>query len=81
MKTIFLAAAAVLCISAGVAYAGGGEGEESGGTVPDTFFTQLPGALPQYGPQPNNVAVTNQFVSPPADTAVVTRPANPNNSG
>jgi hypothetical protein len=41
MKTILLAAAAMLCIGVGVAYAESGDDE--GGTIPNTFFTELPG--------------------------------------
>ncbi len=42
MRTLFLAAAAALTLTAGVAYAGEGEG-----TVANTQFTQLPGVLAQ----------------------------------
>ena len=37
MKTILLAAAAMLCIGVGVAYADGGDDE--GGAVANTFFS------------------------------------------
>jgi hypothetical protein len=82
MKTMFLAAAAVLCISAGVAYAGdGGEGGESGGTIPNSYFTELPGALPQYGPQPNDVAVTNQYQYAPLSAKTAVAVPSTNNGG
>ncbi len=42
MKTLFLAAAAALTLTAGVAYA-----DEGDGTVANTRFTQLPGVLAQ----------------------------------
>src|ERR1700749_2543081 len=45
MKTaVLLAASAMLCIGVGVAYADGGDDE--GGTVANTFFTELPGVVP-----------------------------------
>ena len=43
MKTILLAASATLCIGVGVAYADGGDDE--GGAVANTFFTELPGVV------------------------------------
>ena len=42
MKTIFLAAAAVLALGASSAFADGGEG-----TKPNTLFTELPGVVAQ----------------------------------
>jgi hypothetical protein len=41
MKTLMLAAAAALSLSAGVAYA------NEGGPVANTFFTELPGVVAQ----------------------------------
>jgi hypothetical protein len=42
MKTTLLAAAAALSLGAGAAYADGDQG-----TVPNTFFTELPGVVAQ----------------------------------
>ena len=57
MKTaVLLAASAMLCIGVGVAYADGGDDE--GGTVANTFFTELPGVVPTApGALPNNAEV------------------------
>jgi hypothetical protein len=57
MKTaVLLAASAMLCIGVGVAYADGGDDE--GGTVANTFFTELPGVVPTApGAILNDVAV------------------------
>ena len=41
MKTMLLAASAALSLGIGSAYA-----DSSGGTIPNTFFTQLPGVTP-----------------------------------
>ena len=41
MKTMLLAAAAALSLGIGSAYA-----DSVGGTIPNTFFTQLPGVSP-----------------------------------
>ena len=43
MKTMLLAAAAALSLGIGSAYA---DSNSSGGTIPNTFFTQLPGVSP-----------------------------------
>ena len=43
MKTMLLAAAAALSLGIGSAYA---DSNSSGGTIPNTFFTQLPGVNP-----------------------------------
>lgn len=57
MKTMLLAAAAVLALGAGAAYAEGeGGAGEDGGTIPNTYFTELPGVDAQQGQQPNDVA-------------------------
>ena len=53
MKTMMLAAAAVLALGVGAAFAGEGEGE---GTIPNTFFTQLPGVAAQAPSQRATVA-------------------------
>jgi hypothetical protein len=42
MRTTLLAATAALSLSASAAYADGGQG-----TVPNTFFTELPGVVAQ----------------------------------
>jgi|HubBroStandDraft_6_1064221.scaffolds.fasta_scaffold553509_2 hypothetical protein len=57
MKTaVLLAASAMLCIGVGAAYADSGDDE--GGTVANTFFTELPGVVPTApGAIPNDVAV------------------------
>ena len=55
MKTMFLAAAAVLSLGVGSAYANGG------GPVANTLFTELPGVIAQAPVQPAPSAVaTNQ---------------------
>ncbi len=75
MKTMFLAAAAVLCLGVGAAYADGGDDE--GGGIPNTYFTELPGVVATAtGQQPNDVAVNSQDANPPANTAVVLPPTN-----
>ncbi len=55
MKTMFLAAAAALCLGVGTAHAD--QGEDSGATEPNSFFTELPGevATPP-GARPNDAA-------------------------
>lgn len=47
MKTMILAAAAALSLGIGSAFA-----DSTGGTIPNTFFTQLPGVSPTL-PAPN----------------------------
>ncbi len=75
MKTMLLVAAAVLSLGAGAAYAQseGGAGED-GGTIPNTFFTELPGVDAQQGEQPNNVAV-NAPAAPTNSAAAVLAPS------
>ena len=75
MKTILLAAAAMLCIGVGVAYADGGDDE--GGAVANTFFSELPGVLPTApGAPPNNVAVNGyQTMTHPTTTSSATQRA------
>jgi hypothetical protein len=53
MKTTILAAAAVLSLGAGSAYA---DANSTGGQVPNTFFTLLPGVIANAPAQ--NVATT-----------------------
>ncbi|MGC1409444.1 MAG: hypothetical protein WA864_10925 [Acetobacteraceae bacterium] len=69
MKTILLAAAAMLCIGVGVAYAESGDDE--GGTIPNTFFTELPGVISTApGAPPNNFAVNgSQTMTQPTATS------------
>lgn len=75
MKTMLLAAAAVLSLGVGAAYAeGDGGAGEDGGTVPNTFFTELPGVDAQQGRLPNNVAV-NAPAAPTNHAAVVVAPS------
>ena len=60
MKTMMLAAAAVLSLGIGSAYADGGEGPTA-----DTFFTELPGVIarPQVQQAPSALAA-NQSGAP-----------------
>lgn len=56
MKTLLLAAAAMLCLSIGTAYADSGDDE--GGTIANTLFTELPGVVSTApGALPNDAAV------------------------
>ena len=62
MKTMMLAAAAVLALGVGSAFAG-----ESDGTVANTFFTKLPGVVAQAPSQQVPSAVArNQGGAPTA---------------
>ena len=61
MRTLMLAAAVGL--SFGVGFAHAGDGGEDGGTIPNTFFTELPSVDAQLAEQPNNVAA-NQHNAP-----------------
>jgi hypothetical protein len=61
MRTLMLAAAAVLSFGGGFAHAG--DGGDDGGTIPITFFTELSGVDAQLGEQHNNVAA-NQHNAP-----------------
>ena len=55
MKTLLLAAAAMLCLT-GAAYAESGDDE--GGTIANTLFTELPGVVSTApGALPNNAKV------------------------
>jgi hypothetical protein len=55
MKTILLAASALLSLGVGVAYADGGDDE--GGAVANTYFTELPGVVSTApGAIPNDLA-------------------------
>jgi hypothetical protein len=72
MKTMLLAAA-VLCLGMGAAYADGGDDE--GGPIANTFFTELPNEVAvAAGQQPNDVAV-NGYVAPPRSTTAVIPPS------
>jgi len=79
MKTMFLAAAAMLCIGTGVAYA---DGVEDAGWVPNTWFTELPGEVSTApGMPPNNVASNATQTAPQSTSwATPTNPAVPNGS-
>jgi hypothetical protein len=55
MKTMLLAAAAALSLGIGSAYA---DSNSSGGTIPNTFFTQLPGVTPTLPAQNVPAAAT-----------------------
>ncbi|HTI83612.1 MAG TPA: hypothetical protein VL614_24420 [Acetobacteraceae bacterium] len=81
MKTMLLAAAAVLSLGVGAAYADseGGSGED-GGTIPNTYFTELPGVDAQQGEQPNNVAV-NAPTAPTHSAAAVVAPRSVSGNG
>ncbi len=58
MKTLMLATAAVLGIGIGAAYADG----EDGGTIPNTWFSELPGEISTPpGQAPNNVAAQDRY--------------------
>lgn len=62
MKTMILATAAVLGIGIGAAYAGDGE---DAGTIPNTFFSELPGVIATAPGEPaNNVAAQDRFEAP-----------------
>ena len=67
MKTILLAAAAMLCIGVGVAYAEAGDDE--GGTIANTFFTELPGVVDTAPGAPANNVVVNGSQSTTQPTA------------
>lgn len=77
MKTMLLAAAAVLSLGVGAAYAEG-DGGEDGGTIPNTFFTELPGVQVQQGQQPNNVAANAPVMQSNSAAMVAAPPAMPN---
>jgi hypothetical protein len=57
MKTMLLAASAALSLGIGSAYA---DANSSGGTIPNTFFTQLPGVNPTPPVQNVPAAATAQ---------------------
>ena len=63
MKTILLAASAMLCLGVGVAYADGGDDE--GGAIANAYFTELPGVVSTApGAIPNDVAVNGYQTTP-----------------
>ena len=72
MKTTLMAAAALLCLGAGAAYA---NEVEDGGVVPNTFFSELPGeiATPPGAP-PNDVSPNAYYSTTPQSTATSTTP-------
>jgi hypothetical protein len=57
MKTMLLAASAALSLGIGSAYA---DSNSSGGTIANTFFTQLPGVTPTVPAQNVPAAATAQ---------------------
>jgi hypothetical protein len=59
MKTLLFAAAAMMSIGIGVAYADGGDDE--GGTLANTFFTELPGVVSTAPGAPSNNAQVNAY--------------------
>lgn len=74
MKTLMLAAAAVLSFGLGTAHADGGE---DGGIIANTFFTTLPGVVAiASGQQPNGVAA-NQHNVPTTAYRTGSRAVNP----
>jgi hypothetical protein len=82
MKTMILAMAAMLSLGAGAAYADGSDSENDA-TIPNTFFTELPGVVATApGARPNNAApVASQAVGQPTTTTLVTPPAGRANGG
>lgn len=79
MKIMLLAAAGVLCIGMGAAYADGGDDE--GGAVANTYFSELPGVVATaVGQPPNNVAANSYYAAPKTSAAVVA-PRATNNGG
>ena len=57
MRTLLLASAALLSLGVGAAYAVGG-GDDEGGTIANTLFTELPGVVSTApGALPNNAEV------------------------
>ena len=62
MRTIILATVAVLGIGVGAAYAGDGE---DGGTIANTWFSELPGVVATpAGTPPNDVAAQDRYGAP-----------------
>jgi hypothetical protein len=75
---MLLAAAGVVCIGVGAAYADGGDDE--GGAVANTYFSELPGVIATApGALPNDVAVNSNAA--PNTAAVVAPPSNTSSSG
>ena len=71
MKTTLPTAAVMLCLSIGIAYADGGDTED--GTVPNTFFTEMPGVVATApGQQLNDVAINDYSAPPSSATTDVT---------
>ena len=79
MKTMLLAAAAVLCLGMSAAYADGGDDE--GGPVANTYFAELPGVVAvAQGQGPNNAALNGYVAQPSTATAVIPPSAGNNGS-
>ncbi len=73
MKTMLLAAAAVLCLGAGAAYADEGD---DGGIIPNTYFNELPGVIATApGMPPNNVSANAYQTMPQSSAATVVMPS------
>jgi hypothetical protein len=72
MKTIFLAAAAALCLGVGAAHAD--QGEDSGAIDPNSYFTELPGEVSTApGARPNDAPANAwQFMGQPTSTTQAT---------
>lgn len=78
MKIMLLAAAGALCIGVGAAYADGGDDE--GGAVANTYFSELPGVVATApGSLPNDVAINSNAA--PSTAAVVAPPSTASNGG
>jgi hypothetical protein len=78
MRTMLLAAAAVLSLGVGAAYADSGGGED-GGVIPNTFFSELPGVDTQQGQQPNDVAANAPVMQSNSAAMIAAPRATPNN--
>lgn len=73
MKTMFLAAAAALCLGVGAAHADNGA-EDSGTIGPNSFFTELPGEVSTApGARPNDAPANAwQLMGQPTSTTQAT---------
>jgi hypothetical protein len=78
MKTIFLAAAAALCLGVGSAHAD--QGEDGGAVDPNSFFTELPGEVSTApGARPNDAPANAwQLMGQPTSTTQATPSRGPN---
>ena len=79
MKMMLMAAAGVLCIGVGAAYADGGDDE--GGAVANTYFSELPGVVATAPGTPANNVAANSYYAQPNTTAAVVVPPGATNSG